>query len=253
MKINQQNSEYQNCHWCNKPVTINNRLVFNDHLYCCEGCYLGELAAINNENARDEAYLALAESLVAALDAREHETGIHSKRVACHTIVLARQFINDSEALKQIYWGALLHDIGKIAIPDSILLKHDKLTEEEWAVMRTHPQRGYEIVAGVPFMQDAARIILHHEERYDGKGYPDQLSGDDISRGARLFAVIDTLDAMTNDRVYRNAMSFDCAKAEIVKCSGKQFDPEAVDAFLAKEQELREMVELKCYLEPGFG
>lgn len=228
-------------------------LLREGKFFCCEGCYLGELAALNNQHARDDAYLALAESLAAALDAREHETGLHSKRVACHTLVLARRFTDDRDSLKQIYWGALLHDIGKIAIPDAILLKQDKLNDDEWRVMRTHPQRGYDIVAAVPFMQEAAQIILHHEESYDGKGYPDGLSGENIPWGARLFAVIDTLDAMTNDRPYRIAMSFDAAKDEIAKLAGQQFDPQAVEALLAEERILREMVDMKCYQKPNFG
>jgi len=241
------------CQWCGKAIPAGNVLLRGGNTYCCEGCYLGELAAQNSQHLTDEAYLAIAESLAAALDAREHETGLHSKRVACHTLVLARQFTDERDSLKQVYWGALLHDIGKIAIPDAILLKQDKLTDDEWQVMRSHPQRGYDIVAAIPFMREAAQIILHHEERYDGKGYPAALSGDDIPWGARLFAVIDTLDAMTNDRLYRKAMSFDVAKEEIVKLSGQQFDPQAVTAFLAEEQMLKEMVEMKCFLEPDFG
>jgi len=246
-------TDSKDCHWCGKALQKDNVLLRGDKVFCCEGCYLGELSAQDSQHATDEAYLALAESLAAALDAREHETGLHSKRVACHTLVLARQFTTERDSLKQIYWGALLHDIGKIAIPDSILLNDGKLTNEEWGVMRTHPQRGFDIVAAVPFMQESAQIILHHEERYDGKGYPSGLSGESIPWGARLFAVIDTLDAMTNDRYYRNAMSFDEAKEEIVNLSGQQFDPKAVEALLAEEKILREMVDMKCYLEPDFG
>ena len=221
--------------------------------FCCEGCYLGEIAVQNNQRVLDEAYLLLVESLAAALDAREHETGLHSRRVACHTQVLARRFTDDSDRLKQIYWGALLHDIGKIAIPDAILLKQDKLNDDEWRVMRTHPQRGYDIVVAVPFMQEAAQIVLHHEERYDGSGYPNGLRGESIPWGARLFAVIDALDAMTNDRPYRKAMRFDAAKDEIAKLAGRQFDPQAVEALLAEESILQEMVEMKCNLRPDFG
>lgn len=253
MKRHHSLSDSKICHWCGKAIAEGYVLLRGGKAYCCEGCYLGEMSAQNNQHATDEAYLALAESLAAALDAREYETGLHSKRVACHTQVLARQFTDDRDSLKQIYWGALLHDIGKIAIPDSILLNQGRLTDEEWNVMRTHPQRGYDIVAAVPFMREAAQIILHHEESYDGKGYPAALSGEDIPWGARLFAVIDTLDAMTNDRLYRKAMSFDVAKEEIVKLSGQQFDPQAVTAFLAEEKILKEMVEMKCFLEPDFG
>ncbi len=243
-------SEKIQCHWCGKVIEQENIMLRNGKVFCCEGCYLGELSQIKQ---RDESYMALAESLVTALDAREHETGLHSKRVACHTMVLARQFTSDVDELKQIYWGALLHDIGKIAIPDSILLNQHKLSKDEWEVMRTHPQRGFDIVSGVAFLQQAAQIVLHHEERYDGTGYPDGLSGDNIPRGARIFAVIDTLDAITNDRPYRKAAGFSAAKEEIIKSSGLQFDPEAVEAFFAEEKTLKEMVEMKCFLQPDFG
>jgi len=196
----------------------------------------------------ERADASFAEALVEALDIREHETGAHSKRVACHTLVLARRFIKVPERLRQIYWGALLHDIGKIGIADAILLKQGALNEDEWVVMRTHPEKGYRIVAQIPGMAEAAGIVLSHEERFDGTGYPHGLRGEQLSLGARLFAVIDTLDAMTSDRSYRKAMSFDQARTEIIKMSGTQFDPVAVQAFLAEEAALREMVMVKCML-----
>lgn len=191
---------------------------------------------------------AFAEALAEALDVREHETGDHSKRVACHTLVLARRFITDAERLRQIYWGALLHDIGKIGIPDAILLKQGVLDEDEWKEMRTHPEKGYRIVSQIPDMKEAAEIVLSHEERYDGTGYPRGLSGEQICLGARLFAVIDTLDAITSDRPYRKASPFEQARDEIARMSGTQFDPLAVQAFFAEESALREMVEAKCML-----
>lgn len=194
----------------------------------------------------ERADAAFAEALAEALDIREHETGDHSKRVACHTLVLARRFTADAGQLRQIYWGALLHDIGKIGIPDAILLKQGALNENEWLVMRTHPEKGHRIVAQIPGMEQAAEIVFSHEERFDGTGYPRGLKGEQISLGARLFALIDTLDAMTSDRSYRKALSFDQARAEIVKMSGTQFDPVAVQAFLAEETTLREMVAAKC-------
>ena len=187
-----------------------------------------------------------AEALAEALDIREHETGAHSRRVACHTLVLARRFTADPGQLRQIYWGALLHDMGKIGIADAILLKQGALNEDEWLEMRTHPEKGHRIVAQIPGMEQAAEIILSHEERFDGTGYPHGLKGEQISLGARLFALIDTLDAMTSDRSYRKALSFDQALAEIVKMSGTQFDPAAVQAFLAEQTTLREMVAAKC-------
>lgn len=196
----------------------------------------------------ERADAAFAEALAEALDIREHETGDHSKRVACHTLVLARRFTADADRLRQIYWGSLLHDIGKIGIADAILLKPGALNEDEWLEMRTHPEKGHRIVAQIPGMEEAAEIVLSHEERFDGTGYPRGIKGEQISLGARLFAVIDTLDAMTSDRSYRKALSFDQARAEIVKMSGTQFDPAAVQAFLAEEATLREMVAAKCML-----
>lgn len=253
MQTKLSSSEVVHCHWCKKEVQPENFLVRDGHIFCCEGCYLGEFANQTHQQQQDEAYMTLAESLVSALDAREHETGMHSKRVACHTLVLARQFTDDVDSLKQIYWGALLHDIGKIAIPDAILLKQGSLTDDEWLIMRSHPQRGYDILAEVSFLNQATQIVLRHEERYDGQGYPGGLAGEDIPWGARLFSVIDTLDAITNDRPYRKGASFDVAKKEIVKNSGQQFDPKAVEALLAEEKVLKEMVEMKCALQPDFG
>lgn len=233
------------CHVCGTPIA-GLPFIREGEEYCCEACFLGRKEYRGIEVERDNAYLALAEALAAALDEREHETGLHSKRVACHTLVLARHFTGDPERLRQVYWGALLHDLGKIGIPDAILLKSGPLTEDEWAVMRTHPEIGQRILATVPFMAEAAEIVLSHEERFDGSGYPRGLAGDAIPLWARLFAVIDTLDAITSDRAYRKGLPFDTAKAEIMRLSGVQFDPVAVEAFVAEEAELREMVELKC-------
>ncbi|MDP4029731.1 MAG: HD domain-containing phosphohydrolase [Gallionella sp.] len=125
----------------------------------------------------ERADAAFAEALVEALDIREHEAGDHSKRVACHPLVLARRFTADTEQLRQIYWGALLHDIGKIGIADAILLKQGALNEDEWLEMRTHPEKGHRIVAQIPGMEKAAEIVLSHEERFDGSGYPCGLCG----------------------------------------------------------------------------
>lgn len=211
----------------------------------CEGCFLAERLE-DTISATGEVMFSLAEALAAALDAREHETGLHSKRVACHTLVLARRFTADPEHLRQVYWGALLHDIGKIGTPDVILCKQGPLDENEWKIMRAHPETGARILAGVPQLAEATQIVLSHEERFDGSGYPRGLRGEAIPLWARLFAIIDTLDAMTSDRPYRKGASFDTAHTEIARQSGAQFDPLAVDAFLAEEEPLRAMVNLKC-------
>ncbi|MBI1424294.1 MAG: HD domain-containing protein [Gammaproteobacteria bacterium] len=194
----------------------------------------------------ERADAAFAEAMADALDVREHETGNHSRRVACHTLVLARRFISDPNRLRHIYWGALMHDIGKIGVPESILLKPGALNEAEWEVMRTHPEKGHRIIAQIPGMADAAEIVLSHQERFDGSGYPRGLHDEQIHLGARLLAVIDTLDAITSDRPYRKGRSFDHARDEIAGMSGKQFDPQAVEAFMAEETTLRKMVEDMC-------
>ena len=232
------------CHFCGCPILAAPFARAGKLLYCCENCFLRHQFDRRMEPV--DVYLTLAEALAAALDAREHETGLHSKRVACHTLVLARRFSNNPALLRQVYWGALLHDLGKIGVADTILLKEGALSEAEWQVMRAHPAIGHQIIASVPFLAEAAEIILTHEERFDGKGYPHGLAGEAIPLWARLFAVIDTLDAITSDRPYRKGLPFEHAKEEIVRNAGSQFDPLAVDAFLAEEQVLREMVNLKC-------
>ncbi len=194
----------------------------------------------------EQADSAFAHALAEALDIREHETGDHSKRVACHTLVLARRFISDPHHLREIYWGSLLHDVGKIGVSDAILLKQGALSKDEWIEMRTHPEKGHRILSKIQGMAEAAEIILCHEERFDGSGYPRGLCGEQICLGARLFALIDTLDAIISDRPYRKANTFEQARDEIVRMSGTQFDPVAVQAFLAEEKTLREMVEAKC-------
>ena len=185
------------------------------------------------------------EALAEAMDLREQETGLHSKRVACHTLLLASHHFKKKGDLREIYWGSLLHDIGKIGVPDAVLLKPGKLLENEWVTMRQHPQHGHTIVQKLPFLKMAADIVLCHEERFDGSGYPAGLKGEAIPLAARLFAIIDTLDAMTFDRPYRKALPFDVAKMEIQRMAGTQFDPLAVETFLREEAPLREMVTME--------
>ncbi len=189
-------------------------------------------------------YEEFVEALAASLDMRERETGQHSKRVASHTLILARHVFPDAALLREIYWGSLLHDIGKIGVPDAILLKAGPLSAEEWAVLRRHPEQGAALLDKLPVLSMAAEIVRCHEERFDGSGYPGGLAGEAIPLSARLFAVIDTLDAMTFDRPYRKALPFDAAKAEIVRQSGRQFDPLAVSLFCREETCLREMTTL---------
>jgi len=170
-------------------------------------------------------------ALVAALDAREHETSDHSLRVVQYTSAIAnRMGINGSD-LEEIGRGALLHDIGKIGVPDAVLLKPGKLTPEEWMEMRKHPDIGYNMIQSIPFLRVPAQIVLSHQERFDGQGYPRKLNRGEIHIGARIFAVADTLDAMTSDRPYRKGTTFSNAIQEINRCANGQFDPEVVRAF----------------------
>ena len=170
-------------------------------------------------------------ALVAALDAREHETSDHSQRVVKYTIAIAERLSLQGPELEELGRGALLHDVGKIGVPDAVLLKPGKLTPEEWTEMRRHPDTGHQMIQSIPFLATPAVIVLSHQERFDGGGYPRNLPGEEIHIGARIFAVADTLDAMTSDRPYRKATSFENAMAEIQRCAGSQFDPEVVRAF----------------------
>jgi putative nucleotidyltransferase with HDIG domain len=191
-----------------------------------------EIRKISNELTIT--YGATLEALVNALEARDQETKGHSVRVA-------RYMLNIAEALGvkpgtqeyiDMQHGALLHDVGKIGVRDNILLKPSALTPDEWALMRKHPEIGYNILREVKFLAGAANIVLAHHERYDGAGYPHGLKGEDIPLGSRIFAVVDTFDTMTSDRVYRKALTPDDALEEILRCSGSQFDPFVVEAFL---------------------
>jgi response regulator RpfG family c-di-GMP phosphodiesterase len=170
-------------------------------------------------------------ALVAALDAREHETSDHSQRVVKYTIAIAERLALQGPELEELGRGALLHDVGKIGVPDAVLLKPGKLTPEEWTEMRRHPDIGHQMIQSIPFLATPAVIVLSHQERFDGGGYPRKLRGEEIHIGARIFAVADTLDAMTSDRPYRKATSFENAMAEVQRCAGSQFDPEVVRAF----------------------
>lgn len=172
------------------------------------------------------------EALGDALDLKDSETEGHSKRVTAYTIALARAMGVSAADIKVIARGAFLHDIGKMAIPDEILRKPGPLTPAEQSIMREHCARGYNILQKIPFLSGSAEIVYSHQEHFDGSGYPNRLRGAEIPIGARIFAVADTLDAITSDRPYRRARSFDAARQEILRCSGTQFDPAVVEAFL---------------------
>ncbi len=180
----------------------------------------------------EQSYDITLEAMGDALDLRDAETEGHSKRVTAYTIALAQSMGVGAEDLRTIARGAFLHDIGKIAIPDRILLKPGRLTPEEIAIMREHCTRGYEIVRKIPFLREASEIVYAHQESFDGAGYPRGLREMEIPLGARIFAIADTVDAITSDRPYRKGRSFAVAREEVVRCAGTQFDPAIVDHFL---------------------
>jgi response regulator RpfG family c-di-GMP phosphodiesterase len=176
-------------------------------------------------------------ALVAALDAREHETSDHSQRVVRYTLAIADRLGVPATDRPDMARGALLHDIGKIGVPDAILLKPGPLTPAEWEEMRRHPQIGWTILKSIAFLGVPAEIVLSHQERFDGQGYPRGLRGEAIPLGARIFGIADTFDAMTSDRIYRRRTSFASALAEIARCAGSQFDPRCVEAFVSIGEE----------------
>ncbi len=184
-------------------------------------------------NANEETLL----GLVSALDLREHNTRLHSQRVREYTELIATRFGVDEQTRREIGFGALLHDVGKIAVPDQILLKPGELTGEEWQEMRKHPEAGYRIVKRIGFLKDAAEIVHAHHERYDGGGYPRGLKGEAIPLGARLFMVADVYDALTSQRPYRSPITHDQAVSEILDQSGTHFDPAVIASFLAVASE----------------
>lgn len=171
--------------------------------------------------------------LVAALDLREHNTRLHSQRVREYTELIAARLGVDEKMKREIGFGALLHDVGKIAVPDLILLKSDELSDMEWVEMRKHPEAGYRIVKRIGFLHDAAEIVHAHHERFDGGGYPRGLKGEEIPFGARIFMVADVYDALTSERPYRSPVSYEEAAAEIRRLSGSHFDPLMVDTFMS--------------------
>ena len=182
------------------------------------------------------------EALGDALDMKDAETEGHSRRVTAFTIVIAKAMGLPPEQIPTIARGAFLHDIGKLAIPDAILRKPGKLTPDEMAIMKEHCFKGYQIVKKIPFLVEACDIVYSHQERFDGTGYPRGLKGEEIPLGARIFSVADTLDAMTVDRPYRQAQSYQAAREEIVRWSGKQFDPEVVHSFLDIREDIWEQL-----------
>src|SRR6476659_1075845 len=179
----------------------------------------------------EEAYRATLKALTTALETRDQETHGHSERVVSYSLRLGREYGLNREQMKALEFGSLLHDIGKIGVPDSILRKPAKLTEEEWVRMRAHPLHGQQILRGIEFLQGAAGVVAQHHEKCDGTGYPRGVQEEDIDVNARIFSVADAFDAITCERVYRRGKSYEAAAQELDDWSGRQFDPKVVEAF----------------------
>jgi len=179
---------------------------------------------------------------VNAIDAREHEVGNHSLRVTEFSMIIGKACDVLGRDLVDLYCGALLHDIGKIGVPDAVLHKPGPLAPEELEVMHRHPEIGFRIIGHIGYFAPAAEIIRTHHEHYDGSGYPRGLKGDDIPHGARVFAVADAIDALTVKRPYRKAFSFERALEEIIKASGSVYDPAVLQAALTMSDVLKDYV-----------
>lgn len=180
----------------------------------------------------EKSYLESIEVLRRTVEVKDVYTRGHSDRVSEYSLLIGKKLNLPPEQMKTLKIGALFHDIGKIGIPDAILLKTDKLTDDEYSEIKNHPAIGAHILSNASIFADIIPIVKHHHERYDGKGYPARLAGEDIPYLARIVAVADTFDAMTSRRSYRQALDFDYTMNEIERCKGTQFDPAIADVFL---------------------
>jgi len=196
-----------------------------------------------------DSYESTLHALMTALDFRDNETQGHSYRVVEYAVVVAEQMGIEEPELTRIRRGAILHDVGKIGVSDAVLRKPGELNGEEWKEMRLHPELGYRMLKDISFLNSCLDIVLFHQERFDGSGYPQGLKGEQIPLGARVFAVVDAFDAMTSDRPYRSACSVAEAREEIRRCRNSQFDPQVAEAFLSIEapiwQKIRERAHRK--------
>ncbi|MFH1259935.1 MAG: HD domain-containing phosphohydrolase [Elusimicrobiota bacterium] len=198
---------------------------------------LADQTAISLDNLEmyqdlQQLYMQTIQTLVQAIDAKDSYTKNHLSRATYYARAVAKEMHLPSIMVKNIEWAALMHDIGKIGISEQILNKPGPLTKEEMDIIRTHPGIGERIVAPISFLSDVTPMILYHHERYDGKGYPEGLIGDEIPLGSRIVSIIDSYDAMTSDRPYRRSLGRESAVIEMQKCSGTQFDPKVVEVFL---------------------
>ena len=198
---------------------------------------MNEIKRMNEELSQtyeklEKAYLDSIQTLRYTVEAKDPYTRGHSDRVSEFSVLIGQKLNMSEEDLKTLRVGGLFHDIGKIGIPDSILLKESKLTDDEYSQIKNHPSIGAHILCNAEVFKDIIPIVKHHHERYDGNGYPGKLKGEEIPFMARIAAVADTFDAMTSKRTYRNALDIEVVKSEIERCSGTQFDPQIAKVFL---------------------
>jgi HD-GYP domain-containing protein (c-di-GMP phosphodiesterase class II) len=179
-----------------------------------------------------DSYLATVKTLAAAVEAKDEYTGGHIQRVHALGLLLAELVIPEEAGEPQLSYGFLLHDIGKLAVPDAVLNKPGKLDEDDWLLMKQHPEQGARILSAIPFLDRALDVVRHHHERWDGTGYPAGLAGEEIPSWARIFTIVDTVDAVTSDRPYRAGRPLAAAMHELRKAAGTQFDPACVEAFM---------------------
>ncbi len=213
-----------------------------DGSFRCESCYFNDTYLEGVVHNIDTGYLVTLEAFVNAIDAREHEVGNHSLRVTEYSLIIANSCDVRGRDLVDLYCGALLHDIGKIGVPDAVLLKEGPLNEDERRVMSRHPEIGFRIIGHIGYFANAAEIIRSHHEHYDGSGYPRGLQGEYIPHGARVFAVSDALDALTVKRPYHDALMFEEALEVIIKSSGTIYDPSVIQAALKVSNELKDYI-----------
>lgn len=239
-------------------VLIAEKRLYEESLEEAVRLKTAELRSLNSDlnqmlEALYQNYRATLRALAGALEARDVEIAGHSDRVVAYSLRLGRELGLAHKDLIGLEQGALLHDIGKIGVPDSILLKRGSLNEKEWEEMREHINHGLRIINGIDFLKGAAPVVGEHHEKYDGSGYPLGLRAEMIHINARIFAVADAFDAITSDRPYRRSASYTSARAEIVAHSGKHFDPIVVNAFLtvpeSEWREIRESAESEDYSE----
>ncbi len=230
------------CPHCGQGIEEDRYVMRADETFRCESCYFNDTYLEGVVHHLDTAYLVTLEAFVNAIDAREHEVGNHSLRVTEYSLIIANACDVRGRDLVDLYCGALLHDIGKIGVPDAVLHKEGPLNDDEQRIMRRHPEIGYRIIGHIGYFARASEIVRSHHEHYDGTGYPRGLDGDRIPHGARVFAVADALDALTVKRPYHEALLFEEALEVIIKSSGRIYDPSVIQAALKVANELKDYI-----------